>query len=609
MAPRLEPLSPQRRFFWALLAWLALAASQPGVGRPQGFGHTAFVCLAPWALFCCRPGRRAFLAEWLAAAVGLLGLMVWMRHLFPWLVPLLALIPALYHAASGFALRRLARRYPLALAAPAAWMLGELLRWYMPPPLSFGWWRLGTFLHDTEWITGSTRVFGVWGLSWICAAFAGWLADLWRLRGLPFGAPPPFPTAWVHLLGLGPLGLGIALTALVPAPPTRPGPRVLLVQPGIEQELKRSGERPLEVWAGMVEATAEGLAKASGPVDLVCWGETMFPFTAVAPGVREALAAGKNLPPYAGYRLTLAQLDVAQGYLRTLIGAALFGHREGLTPEQQALLESSRLPDGVRAPGGLLGRTAFITGAPELVTHGEELRHRNAALLWAQGRLLGSAGKVHLVPAAEDPGIWVELPWIPGIMARVGGFVPDFVAARTVEVLEVPRSEGGDPWRVGASICYDQVFDDPYAARAGDVDFHLVLSNEAWYRDSLEMDHMVAFARLDAISTGRAVVRATNSGVSCVLDPEGKLLGVIEDGTGRRKMVAGELCVQVPVPVRRTATPWARSYRWQPLLWALLSLGLAWAGGVTGAGGGGSAAGERGSAAPDQGPKPAPPAA
>ena len=115
-----------------------------------------------------------------------------------------------------------------------------------------------------------------------------------------------------------------------------------------------------------------------------------------------------------------------------------------------------------------------------------------------------------------------------------------------------------------------------------------LLSNEAWYRDSLDMDQMVAFERLDAIATGRSVVRATNSGVSCVLDPSGALLGRIEDAEGRRKMVAGHLAVQVPVPVRRTWTPWARTYRWQPWLWAALCLAILASARVTAAGAAGS---------------------
>lgn len=582
----LEEVSPRTRFLWALVAWLGVAASQPGLVRADGFGHMAFICLGPWALVCCRPGRRAFLMEWLAAAVGLLLLMLWMRHLFAWLVPILALVPALYHALSGLALRRLARRYPLALAAPAAWMLGELLRWTLPPPLSFAWWRLGSFLHDTEWVAGSARVWGVWGLTWICASLGGWFADLWRLRSVAPGQAPPFPSRLVHVLGVGPLVLGIALTVLVPAPATEAGPRVLLVQPGIEQELKKAGASRQQVWADMTTATAAGLAATEEPVDLVCWGETMFPYSLVTPGARAALERGENLPAFTGRTLTLEALADHEQAVEVLLERAFF---RGLAPRPD-------LPEAVRGRP-LLDGPAFVTGIRELISHEGDVRSRNAAALWVDGELAGTASKVHLVPAAEDPGIWVELPLIPDVMLRVGGFVPEFVGADVVEVLELPRRSGGEPWRMGATVCYDQIFDDPYAARAGEVDLHLVLSNEAWYRDSLEMDHMVAFARLDAIATGRSVVRATNSGVSCVLDPSGALLDQIEDADGRRKMVAGHLAVQVPVPVRRTWTPWARTYRWQPWLWAALCLAILLTASVTATGAPGSGARDRGSRA------------
>lgn len=574
-AEPLEPVSFSHRFLWASVAWLLIAASQPGLGRSQGFGHTGMVALAPWALVCCRPGRKAFLAEWLAASVGLFCLMLWMRHLFIWLVPYLALVPALYYGLGGWALRRFAARWPLALAAPAAWMLAELARWYMPPPSSFGWWRLGTFQHDTEWVSGSSRVWGVWGLTWVSAALGGWVADLWRTRGLGPEEAPRHPMRTVHLLGLGPLVLAIALTILVPAPATTAGPRVLLIQPGIEQKLKAGGQSALHIYLDMLRGTAEGLAGSEGPVDLVCWGETMFPYNLIQPDAVQAFRErGANLPEVTGRSYDEERIANHQQAVRELIVAAMFGPpaRTGAIAANLARLPD--LPSEVLGEGGLLGDAAFVTGIKELVPHGDGLMHRNALALWQDGKLLGTAGKVHLVPAAEDPGIWVHLPVVPAVMQSVGGFVPDFVSPEMVEVLELPRPEGGGVWRIAGTVCYDQVFDDPFADRAGEVDLHLVLSNEAWYEDSAEMDHMLAFARLDAISTGRSVVRATNSGISCVIDPTGHLLGQIEDVDGRRKMVRGQLALEVPVPLERTWTPWARTYRWQRWGWALLLLFL-----------------------------------
>jgi apolipoprotein N-acyltransferase len=109
------------------------------------------------------------------------------------------------------------------------------------------------------------------------------------------------------------------------------------------------------------------------------------------------------------------------------------------------------------------------------------------------------------------------------------------------------------------------------------VDFHLVASNEAWYRKSCEMEQMVAFSRLIALSTGRSVVRATNSGISMVLGPDGRELGRVRAPDGSYRMVKGwgAWTVPVPAPGAPAATPYARSFRVQRAAWILLAVGAA----------------------------------
>lgn len=572
----------------ALVAWVLVAASQPGLGRPAGFGHFAFVALAPWGLVCCRPGRRAFLAEWLAATVGLVLLTAWMRHLLPWLVPLLGLVPGLYVAAGGILLRRLAVRFPLAVAVPAAWTAAELVRWHLPAPLSFGWWRLGTFAHDVEWMVGSARVWGTWGLTWVFAAFGGWLADLWRTRGLAPDEEPPFAMALVHVTGVGPLALALLFTGLVRPPATEPGPRVLLVQPGIEQRLKAEAREPVaELFGDAAALTFEGLEEAGAPPDLVCWGETMFPFPLVTDAVVEAFLAGARPMASAGQRLDEGALAAWWSATRSLIGGALLG-REDLLPAGRGRWLAALRELAAREPAPWLDRalsgrgilppgTSFLTGIRALTVRGDGLRTRNAAALFGPGgELAGSASKVHLVPVAEDAERYAAVPFVVEALRAVGGFVPDFVADGEAGTLELATRDGRR-YRMGLSVCYDNVFDDPYLtplAGAG-VDFFVVLSNEAWYGRSVEMDHMVAFSRVTAVATGRSVVRATNSGVSVVIDPTGRERAVVRDADGRRKVVRGTLAAVVPVPSRSPGsppprTPWARSGAWQPWLWAAL---------------------------------------
>jgi apolipoprotein N-acyltransferase len=87
------------------------------------------------------------------------------------------------------------------------------------------------------------------------------------------------------------------------------------------------------------------------------------------------------------------------------------------------------------------------------------------------------------------------------------------------------------------------------------------------------MDQMVAFSRTLALLTGRAFVRATNSGVSCVLAPDGRELGRVRGPDGADRAVAGfgAWTVPVPLPGAAVTTPYVRWGRWG----VPLGLGLA----------------------------------
>ncbi len=603
----LPDLAPGRRFLATLTTWVLIYASQPGFGRPDGFGHTAFVALVPWAYYSCRPGPRAFLADWAACALGVGGMSLWMHHLLPWLLIPMTIIPGFWMALGGVALRRMAHRYPLALAVPTAWMMAELLRWLMPAPLSFGWWRLGLFAHDTDWLIGSARVWGTWGLTWVFAAFCGWVADLLRLRRLGPERAMAFPHSCVHVLGLGPLALAFAL-CLSPAPATEPGPRVLIVQPGIEQAIKAFGTDPLqELYRDAVDLTHEGLQSMEEPPDLVAWGESMLYFSLPDEGVLEAQRLGMGTLEHAGWTLDADKLARNAAGVATFVEGVLLGRVDPLTAGRgrwaPALNQMAGAPwhaDALRGVGVLPVGTSFLTGLITWVVDGDVIRKQNSAALWGPEGPPRLASKVHLVPGAEQADPYTSMPFVLAALRKVGGYVPDFVPAERAGVLSLDGRDGRS-WAMGVSICYDNVFDDPYREplERGEVDFFCILSNEAWYKRSVEMDHLVAMTRMKAVAVGRSVVRATNSGISIVVDPGGETVAVLEDGEGKRKMARGTLGAQVPVPLGGMIpgidrpgkgshrTFWARTGRFQPAFWALLVVLLVVYGGrgVTGASG------------------------
>ncbi len=583
------PLQARARFLWTLATWALIGLAQPGVLRPDGFGHLAFFAVGPWALAARRPGGRAFLAEWAAHSVGLAGVFAWMLAFFPPLLVPMAVIPALYPALGGLALRR-APAWPLALLAPAAWMLAEVVRWMLPVPLSFGWFRLGFLMHDTEWLVGSAAWFGTWGLTWGMAALGGLAGDVALALVRPAGTPSGLVKAFG--LGLTPLAALVFLSSR-PVGPTVSGPDVLVVQSGIEQEIKAARRDPLlDLFVPQVTRTLEALIETrvpgeAGLPDVVMWGETFLPGKVHEPDVLQDFRAGVRPTELSG-RAALGEGDlVRQNELAEDLVSALLGTGPGqlLTPpvwrqlfEREPAAEwADRVARGepLLPPG-----TSFLSGVEgwaSVQVDGEPvLRSVNGVKLWTpDGGSTPIASKVHLVPGGESPDALRGIPFVLEAVRRVANAVPDFVAGEEPGVLLIPGADGR-VHRAGIAICFDNAFDDPFTTplRRGPVDLFVVVSNEAWYKASPEMDHMLAFSRIAAAASRRSIVRATNSGISAVIGPDGRILGEVRGEGGRRKMVSGALRARVPVPDRRAgagaggeATFFARTEPVQPWAW------------------------------------------
>jgi apolipoprotein N-acyltransferase len=80
---------------------------------------------------------------------------------------------------------------------------------------------------------------------------------------------------------------------------------------------------------------------------------------------------------------------------------------------------------------------------------------------------------------------------------------------------------------VGVSICYEDVFPEQVRQALPDAAYLINVSNDAWFGDSLAPHQHLEFARLRALENGRPLVRATNSGISAIIDHRGALIGSI----------------------------------------------------------------------------------
>jgi len=539
-----SPLGGQARVAANVAVWMLLFLASPGILSPNGAWPLALLAFVPWALANSRPGPRAFLLEWLVAGLGSAALCVWSAYVWWGTLGFIALVPGLYAACAGAVLRRLAPHMPLVVAAPAAWILFEVPRCLVQPPFGYGWMRLGTYVHDVSWLAGSARVWGVFGLSVVLAACAGGIAD--HLRGRPRG----------FALGLVPVLLAVLLSFVVKAPETRDGPRLLLIQPAVEQARKQVSASRGELFAESRALTIAGLrgerARGEAEPDLVVWGETMLPLPAMEEGLEQAYARGVRSPEWTRDDIAPAGIAWSRGREQAWVGGALFGWED----------HERVLPEGA----------SFLSGCELYLVRDEEIRRTNAVVLWDEaGERVGFGGKLHLVPGGENLAGAERLAWIRNAAQSIAGYVPDLVAIERTEVLVLEARDGRATWHMGVTVCFDNIFDDPYTEplRRGPLDFHLICSNEAWYLDSFEMDQMVAFSRLIAIETGRSMVRATNAGVTIVLGPDGgEVARLVREGQDR--MVAGTLAVTVPIPVDGAQVPpYARLERLWLALWGI----------------------------------------
>lgn len=128
----------------------------------------------------------------------------------------------------------------------------------------------------------------------------------------------------------------------------------------------------------------------------------------------------------------------------------------------------------------------------------------------------GTYRKRHLVPFGEYLPLGALLgPITRALNIPVSNFTPG--AAR-----QPPLNIGRHT--LAAYVCYEIAFGGEVARTLGDAHLIITISNDAWFGDSLGPLQHLQMARARAIETGRYLVRATNTGVSVVVGPHGRVL-------------------------------------------------------------------------------------
>ncbi len=500
----------------ALLAGLAAGVAHPPFGMILGLLGYSVLLLRLETLGSVRPLRAAFGLGWLAG-LAYFGVSTWWiaepflvdAAVHGWMAPFAVVLMggglALFWGLAALTYRALRPRGAWKVLVFAG--VFAAFEWLRGHLLTGFPWNL----PGESWRAGSApsqaaALVGSYGLTWITLAISAAPAVLI----LPIG----------RLTQAGAMVLaGVALTALYAggagrlAAAARPiyavdAPLLRVVQANIDQKEKWKPENLDQVFTAYIDLT---LRPAARTPDIVIWPEGALPAV-----VDDLIAPGS---PY-GPRL-----------------------RDALRPGQTLMMGANR------AEAAAPGRYRYFN---TLIAFRREARTL---------RITGVYDKHRLVPFGEFIPLG-DLAGRLGIRSLV--HMPDDFSAgprpTPIAPLDVPP--------VQVLICYEALFPG-LAARGPRPAWILNVSNDAWFGKTSGPWQHLNIASYRAIEQGLPMVRATPTGVSAIIDAEGRILAGKQLGLG----VAGVIDARLP----STARPTFYS-RWGdgPFAALLMLSGLAW---------------------------------
>ena len=185
----------------------------------------------------------------------------------------------------------------------------------------------------------------------------------------------------------------------------------------------------------------------------------------------------------------------------------------------------------------------------------------NTALFFSpNGKVLGQYVKIHLVPFGEYVPLEGIVSW------------PDFIIPEGKKGFEL----GGKEFtlfdlhgtKFGTFICWENLF--PYIVRGlvkKGAQFVVNMTNEAWFGKSSGAYRFLTATAFRAVENRVYVVRCANTGVSCFIDPYGRILDRVRDASGRDLFVRGTLTGDiVPMNSRTIYTRYGDWFPWAGIL-------------------------------------------
>lgn len=184
-----------------------------------------------------------------------------------------------------------------------------------------------------------------------------------------------------------------------------------------------------------------------------------------------------------------------------------------------------RLVPGIRTPmlvGALtrrgIERCRYHEG--EVLCLPQERTFNTAFILDAEGNVEDSYDKTYLLAFGEYMPFGEIFPQLYDYSRNTGRMT----AGESLAPLTFPFADRD--WRLSVLICYEDILPrfTRDLVREGNPDLLVNMTNDAWFGDSNEPWIHLALAKFRAVEHRRYLIRATNTGVSAVVDPLGRVV-------------------------------------------------------------------------------------
>lgn len=422
---------------------------------------------------------------------------------------------------------------PLTLFFAATWIITEWLRSWVFTGFAWNPLSAATFSNGMIGLDGGLsvlRYIGSYGASGLVILWAGVLCLMLQIPRKTTDSGNPWRTSYsfnsfrdvppsefrvaVLLFCVG--SLSLASQFLAPHDRVRTDENetpITIVQPNIDQGDKWDMEQRRANFTKLARLSPPKSADA--PPRLLLWPEAAVP---------DYLESGYPLDWY------IEPASFARARLAALLG-----------PDDLLLTGAVRLESNAARTDVVGARNSVFT-------------------LNAQQQLGPRYDKAHLVPYGEYLPMRSLLQ--PLGLSRLAPGAVDFWPGPGARTLDLGRFG-----KVGVQICYEIIFSGQVVDRANRPAFLFNPSNDAWFGSWGPPQHL-AQARMRAIEEGLPVIRSTPTGISAIIDANGRIVESIPQHRAGR--------IDGFVPAAHEPTPFARWGNALPLAFAalLLAIGL-----------------------------------